>query len=230
MIAILIVEDDADVGNLLTQYLTLNDFKVERVYNGKEALLALEKSCFDMILLDVMMPELNGFDLAQKIKAKNPEQAFLFLTARAQKKDVLNGLKIGADDYITKPFDCDELILRIHNILKRYPKKELPEQYVLGDYVFLPHALSLIHNGKEETEQFLTQKESDLLCLFCEYQNRLLRKEDILKNLWEETDFFSARSLDVFVSRLRKYLKQDSRLKIESLRGVGYYFRVEKGF
>lgn len=225
MISVLIVEDDVDLGNLLTQYLALNNFEPKRVFNGIQAWEMLNEHTFDIVILDVMMPDMNGFTLAEKMKTKLPNQPFLFITALNQKKDKLKGLGLGADDYITKPFDADELILRVKNILKRYPSKDEVKTYKIGAFSFKPQELKLIFNDEK---QMLTEKEANLLRLLCENKNTLIRKEKVLENLWSEADFFSARSLDVFISRLRKYLKKDTNISIESIRGVGYIFNVKE--
>ncbi len=204
MTKILIVEDDLDLGNLLKQYLELNKFQVHRVFNGIEAREELKKNTFDILILDVMMPQEDGFTMAEKLQKSHPGLPFLFVTARKMKEDILTGLKLGADDYITKPFDVDELILRIQNILKRNAK---PENLTLKT---------------EKSERTLTEKEAQLLEYLLEHKERIIKREEVLNHLWEEADFFSGRSLDVFISRLRKYLAEDSSVQIESIRGVGF--------
>lgn len=221
MIRVLIVEDDLDLGNLLKQYLELNDFQVLRVFNGVEARNELKENKFDIAILDVMMPKEDGFILAQKLRDSQPNLPFLFVTARKMREDVLTGLKLGAEDYISKPFDADELILRIRNILKRNFKSEIPKAQVisLGKLNFDPENLTL------QTEKFtrnLTEKESQLLLFLYQNKNRIIKREEVLNHLWEESDFFSGRSLDVFISRLRKHLSEDESLQIESVRGVGF--------
>src|SRR5690606_21043539 len=223
MIKILIVEDDLDLGNLLKQYLELNKFFVQRVFNGLEAREELKQNEFDILILDVMMPQEDGFTLAKKLQNSNPELPFLFVTARKMKEDILTGLKLGADDYITKPFDADELILRIQNILKRkqHSVSSKIDSYQIGIFRFEPENFALI---SENSTQKLTEKEVQLLRYFVQHKNQLIKRNDVLSHLWEEADFFSGRSLDVFVSRLRKYLSEDSSLQIESVRGVGFRF------
>ena len=226
MIRILIVEDDLDLGNLLKQYLELNQFQVHRVFNGIEARKELKNNRFDILILDVMMPEEDGFTLAEKIQKQFPELPFLFVTARKLKEDVLRGLRLGADDYITKPFDADELILRIQNILKRKPENSKSKQTIFsfGKFQFEPENLLL---KTEKSERILTQKETELLHYFLLNKDQIIRREEVLNYLWEEADFFTGRSLDVFVSRLRKYLSEDDSVQIESIRGVG--FRMATG-
>ena len=222
MIKVLIVEDDLDVGSLLKQYLELNKYAVERVFTGREAREILTKQTFDIAVLDVMLPEEDGFSLAEKIRLQYPELPFLFLTAKKHKEDVLKGLKLGAD-YITKPFDADELILRIENILNKnsVASAPTPVYYSIGQFSFEPQNLFLKHS---KGDRLLTEKEAQLLEYLYHNKARLIKRQEVLDHLWAETDFFSGRSLDVFISRLRKYLSADAYVQIESIRGVGYRF------
>lgn len=226
MTKILIVEDDLDLGNLLRQYLELNKFQVHRVFNGVEAREELRKNNYDILILDVMMPQEDGFTLAKKLQNSHPGLPFLFVTARKMKEDILTGLKLGADDYITKPFDADELILRIQNILKRKIKNEIPKPviYSFGKFTFEPGNLQL---KTKKSERTLTEKESQLLAFLLEHKDRIIKREEVLNHLWSEADFFSGRSLDVFISRLRKYLAEDDSIQIESIRGVGFRVLTE---
>lgn len=223
---ILIVEDDQDLGPLLKQYLELNGFLVELRTNGKLARLALQISTFDIILTDVMMPVEDGFTFAMEIAKTHPEIPFLFITARKLKSDIIRGLDIGADDYIIKPFDADELVLRIRNILKR-TNNHVPEttSYKLGTYILVPKEFLLI--GPSERKK-LTERECQLLTLLLTNLGKLVRKEDILSQLWKESDFFTARSMDVFVSRLRKYLAEDPAIQIESIRSAGLRMLIHR--
>lgn len=223
MIKVLIVEDDLDLGNLLKQYLELNSFSVHRVFDGVEAREELRQNEYDIAVLDVMMPREDGFELAQKLQIQHPNLPFLFVTARKLKEDILTGLKLGADDYITKPFDADELILRIKNILKRKPNSvsQKTDVYQIGIFTFEPENFTLNSNNSTKT---LTEKEVQLLSYFLQHKNQLIKRNDVLNHLWQEADFFSGRSLDVFVSRLRKYLAEDPSIQIESVRGVGFRF------
>ena len=226
MIKILIVEDDLDLGNLLQQYLVLNQFQAHRVFNGVEAREELKSNAYDLLILDVMMPQEDGFTLAEKLQKSHPDLPFLFVTARKMKEDILTGLKLGADDYITKPFDADELILRIQNILKRKSKVESPKwtTYSFGKFRFEPENLLL---KTEKSERNLTEKEAQLLSFLYQHRDQIIKREEVLNHLWEESDFFSGRSLDVFISRLRKYLAEDDSVQIESIRGVGFRFLVQ---
>lgn len=216
----LIVEDDADLGNLLRQYLALNHFEADRVFNGEEAREALARQLYDILILDVMMPKEDGFTLAGKLRKLYPYVPFLFVTARKMKEDILQGLKLGADDYIVKPFDADELVLRLQNILRRsHPLRESARFCNIGLFRFEPDNLLLISPA---TERVLTEKEARLLLYFYENRKQLIKRTDILQHLWQEADFFNGRSMDVFVSRLRKYLAEDKSISIESVRGIGF--------
>lgn len=221
---VLIAEDDADLGHLLKQYLEINGFLAHRVYNGEEARQELKINPYDILIIDVMMPKEDGFTLAEKLKQQYPNLPFLFVTARKMKEDILHGLKLGADDYITKPFDADELILRIQNILRRVkPQTDslLAKELVIGQFTFEPENQRLY---SVTTEKVLTEKESQLLHFMYTNRSRLIKRKEILAHLWNEPDFFNGRSMDVFVSRLRKHLSEDSSIQIESIRGIGFKF------
>lgn len=226
MKTILLAEDDVDFGNILQQYLTLHNFDVVWAKDGKEALEIFKNNDFDICVFDVMMPKLDGFSLAEKVIQQNPEMPFVFLTARNQKEDKLKGLKLGADDYIVKPFEADELILRLQNIIKRTQKSVVTttsDIVKIGSYTFNPKQLQLEHKTKT---QRLTEKEVQLIQFLYEHKNQLLKREEILSEVWQNDDFFSGRSMDVFISRLRKYFAEDPTIKIESIRGVGLEFKV----
>lgn len=223
---ILLVEDDLDFGSILRQYLQLHNFEVTWVKNGIEALEVFQKNDFEICVFDVMMPKLDGFSLAEKIIGLNPEMPFVFLTARNQKEDKIKGLKLGADDYIVKPFEADELILRIQNIIKRSKRTvEKSKQTIIkiGNYDFDTKALQLTHLQKT---QRVTEKESLLIQFLYQHKDQLVKREEILNAVWGNDDFFSGRSMDVFISRLRKYFSEDSCVKIESVRGVGLEFKI----
>jgi DNA-binding response OmpR family regulator len=225
---ILLAEDDADFAAVLKQYLELFDFEVHWVQDGEEAFLAFKNIGFQCCILDVMMPKMDGFTLAEKIVNHNPEVPFLFLTAKKLKEDKIRGLKLGADDYIVKPFEEDELVLRIQNILKRSEKtssiKLLNAEILIGKFTFDTQRLQL---KSANSLQQLTEKEASLLLFLFENKNQLLKREVILKAIWESDDFFSGRSMDVFISRLRKYFKEDERVLIESTRNLGLEFKVK---
>lgn len=224
---ILLAEDDADFAKVLKQYLELFDFEVHWVSDGEEAFSEFKKGDFQFCILDIMMPKLDGFTLAEKIVNHNPEVPFLFLTAKRLKEDKIRGLKLGADDYIVKPFEADELVLRIQNILKRSEKVISPtfenQKIQIGTFIFDTERLSL---QSSNSNQQLTEKEAALLLFLFENKNQLLKREQILKAIWNTDDFFSGRSMDVFISRLRKYLKDDETIAIESKRNLGLEFKI----
>lgn len=226
---ILLAEDDVDFGSILKQYLEISGFSVEWAKDGAEAFETFQKNDFNICVLDVMMPKLDGFSLAEKIIEINPEVPFIFLTARKMKEDKLKGLKLGADDYIVKPFEADELILRLQNIIKRSQKtiKNIDKDQVLaiGKYQFNTKRLVLeIENNLQQ----LTEKEGELIQFLFQHKNQLLKRDEILKAVWHNDDFFSGRSMDVFISRLRKYFKEDTSISIESIRGIGLEFKVSE--
>jgi DNA-binding response OmpR family regulator len=231
MTHILLTEDDFDFATILKQYLEISGFQVTWAKNGAEALAIFNSNGnnndnIDICILDVMMPQMDGFMLAEKIIAINPEMPFLFLTAKSLKEDKIKGLKLGADDYILKPCEADELVLRLQNILKR-TQSQTPIQHkeiFIGKYHFDHQNLQLTH---KEKNQRLTEKEAQLLYYLFQNKNGLIKREAILNNIWGNDDFFSGRSMDVFVSRLRKYLMEDPTISIESIRGIGFEFRVD---
>jgi len=220
---ILLAEDDTDLGNVLSQYLSMQGFEVILARDGEKAWEFFQDKPADICVLDVMMPKMDGFEVAVKIKHKSPDVPFLFLTAKSLKEDRIKGLKIGADDYICKPFDVDELVLRINNILRR-TSVSLDENTQIGKYEFSFEELAL--TGPEDSHK-LTMKEGMLLRYFLEHQNKLVKREDILVELWGENDYFLGRSMDVFVSRLRKYLQSEKSVAIDTVRGTGYIFRIK---
>lgn len=224
---VLLAEDDEDLRNVLSQYLQVFDFEVKGAKNGEEALKLYETEAFDICVFDVMMPKMDGFTLAEKIIEKDPEASFVFLTARNLKEDKIRGLKLGADDYIEKPFEADELVLRLNNILKRRTNLSKVEQVVneiqIGDYVLDCNRLTLSLGNEVKN---VTKRESELIQYLFKNKNEVVRREDILANVWGNEDFFSGRSMDVFISRLRKYFRNDPTIAIESKRGVGLEFRV----
>jgi DNA-binding response OmpR family regulator len=215
---VLVAEDDRDFGNILTQYITISGFDVTLGRDGKEAWELFNQSKFDICVLDVMMPEMDGFTLAEKIKELHPEVPVIFLTAKSLKEDIVRGLKIGADDYITKPFDPEVLILRINNILKRaYSSSN--DEFKLSNTVLKYNTLELISG---DTKEKLTLKEAQLLRYFIINKNKILAREDILTEIWGEDDYFLGRSMDVFISRLRKYVSEDKNIDIRTVRGTGF--------
>ena len=220
---ILLVEDDIDLQKVLAQYLELSGFDVRTANHGKHGLEVFKEHHSDLCILDVMMPVMDGFTLATEIRKLDPDMPIVFLTAKNQKEDKLRGLKIGADDYITKPFEAEELVLRIHNILKRSGKGE-QESVQLGKLQIRFNELLIQDNGKSHQ---LTPRESELLRFLIDHPNRVLTREQILEELWGQNDYFMGRSMDVFISRLRKYLQAEPSVSLETKRGVGFIFKVD---
>lgn len=225
---LLLAEDDHDFAAILKQYLELHQFEVIWAQNGEIALDYFKNQAFDICIFDVMMPKLDGFSLAEKIITINPEIPFIFLTARKLKEDKIIGLKLGADDYIIKPFEVDELVLRLQNILKRIEqKRSLNGDNIIeiGSYIFDNERLTL--NNKNHVQQ-LTEMEASLIEYLYLNHNQLLKRDQILMSVWKKDDYFSGRSMDVFISRLRKYFNSDPKIKIESTRNIGLEFKIEK--
>ncbi|MGO4707510.1 response regulator transcription factor [Chryseobacterium sp. 2TAF14] len=218
---ILYAEDDKTIAFLIQDSLE-NYYDIEHYSDGKSAFKAFNGNDFDLCLLDIMMPEMNGFDLAEKIRDKNAEIPIIFTSAKALKEDRIKGLKIGADDYLVKPFSIEELILKIEIFLKRSKKTEsFPQKYNVGNYSFDPKNYTL--NDTQNTIT-LTQRESDLLLYFIRHKNTVLKRQDILKAIWGDDDYFMGRSLDVFISRLRKVFADESAVVIENIHGIGFRF------
>ena len=218
---ILLVEDDGSLGYILKEYLTMHDFEVTWAKDGELGLEAFEQNQFDLCVLDVMMPKMDGFTLAEMLKSSNSSIPIIFLTAKALKVDKLKGFKMGADDYIVKPVDEEELIARINAIIKRSIGKSQPEQekFSIGKYEFdfTNQVLSL---GTQK--QTITTKEAEVLRQLCLCKGQIMDREQTLKNLWGHSDYFNRRSMDVFISKLRKYLSQDENIKITNVHGKGF--------
>jgi DNA-binding response OmpR family regulator len=225
---VLLAEDDADFASVLKQYLELHQYEITWAENGSAALAIFQTERFDICVFDVMMPKMDGFTLAEKIIKINPEVPFVFLTARKLKEDKIIGLKLGADDYILKPFEADELVLRLNNILKRSKQQQthftIIHELQIGNYLFDTKRLSL---KSDTATQQLTEKESALIHFFYTHKNQMIKREQILKTIWGSDDFFSGRSMDVYISKIRKYFKEDSRIRIESVRNIGLEFIIE---
>ncbi|MGN6439815.1 MAG: response regulator transcription factor [Agriterribacter sp.] len=227
---ILLVEDETDLGNVVKQYLEVMEFEVVWCKNGREAYEMFRENIkgFEIVLIDIRLPEMDGFELAEHIVSLNPDMSFLFLTARSEKSDKIYGLKIGADDYITKPFDIDELVLRIRNIIRRKKTGTQPVSSVItvGDVAYNKDSLQLsIGNGKPVS---LTAREAELLEYLLQNPDKVLRREEILTQLWGENDYFLGRSLDVFISRLRKHLSASQDISINNVYGVGFIVSLKK--
>ena len=226
MARILLVEDDTSMGFLLVDFLETNGFDVKLYKEGIKGLEAFEKHTFDFCILDVMLPGMDGFTIAENIRKVNKRIPIIFLTARAMKEDKIKGFNLGVDDYVTKPFDEDELLLRIKAILNRIQLKEedLTTEFSIGKYHFdsANQMLTLDDDAKR-----LTQKESDVLKMLCQSMNNIVRREDILVAIWGENDYFHGRSLDVFIAKLRKYLKNDESVIIENVPKVGFVLNTD---
>jgi DNA-binding response OmpR family regulator len=224
---ILLAEDDLSLGELLKNYLELNDFEVQWHKDGIEAFKAFNKFHFDICLLDVMMPEMNGIQLAEEIKQLKPGVPVLFLTAKSLKEDMLKGYRSGADDYIIKPFDSELLIFKIHAILKRISGGQVATnatEFVIGKYKLNTHTQLL--TGPQGLRQ-LSPKENDLLKLLCQYKNNLLPRDVALKNIWGTDDYFNGRSMDVYITKIRKYLKDDPTIEVINIHGKGFRLNTE---
>ncbi|HLP74692.1 MAG TPA: response regulator transcription factor [Bacteroidales bacterium] len=215
---VLLAEDDRDFGNILSQYISISGYDVTLARDGKEAWDMFSRDKYDMCVFDVMMPEMDGFSLAEKVRETDKDVPLIFLTAKSLKEDIVRGLKIGADDYITKPFDPEVLILRINNILKR-AYSSTNDEFKISDTVLRYNSLELISAGVKEK---LTLKEAQLMKYFIINKNKVLAREDILTEIWGEDDYFLGRSMDVFISRLRKYISEDRNIDIRTVRGMGF--------
>jgi len=222
-IKILLAEDDSNLGSLLKSYLSAKHMEASLFENGIKALDSFAVKHYDLCILDIMMPEMDGLTLAREIRKINPEMPVIFLTAKSQENDILEGFKSGADDYITKPFSMEELLYRIQAILKRTTgnnvNKKKQEKYTIGQYTFEPLEQLLAIAGKSIK---LTTKESELLELLCLHKNEILERNYALKSIWIDDNYFNARSMDVYITRLRKYLKKDPSVKILNVHGRGY--------
>lgn len=230
---ILLVEDDQNFGDVLRSYLDMHDFDVTLATDGQLGLDAFQKGKYDLCIFDVMMPRLSGFELAERVRAQDKETPIIFLTARTMKDDVLNGFKIGADDYITKPFNSEELLARIQVILRRssgpVDTKEEQTEFEFGQFHF-NFPLRILTFGEDETskkKEKLSPKEAQLLRLFALRKNDILSRSEALTKIWGEDNYFTARSMDVFVTKLRKYLKLDENIEIVNIHGNGFQLLVK---
>lgn len=225
---ILLVEDDTNLGFLLRVFLETNGFDVKLYRDGISALNGFTSSNFDFCILDVMMPLMDGFTLAEKIRIQNKSVPIVFLTARSMKEDKLKGFRIGIDDYITKPFDEEELLYRIRSILKRVN----PQQSVKDKLIYNLASVKFDVQNQElkigDKSQRLTSKESKILAILAKSQNNIVSRDDIMNEVWGETDYFIGRSLDVFISKIRKHLSAEPKIKIETIPTVGVILSVEE--
>lgn len=223
---ILLAEDDLNLGSLLVDYLEAEGFIIKLCRDGEIALKIFQDHSFDLCLLDVMMPKLDGFSLAKSIRIKDKKIPIIFITAKSLKEDKLKGYGLGADDYITKPFDEEELLWKIKAVIRRVQvnnKENNTEIISIGNFTFDYNNQSLTIQGKSKR---ITEKESEILNYLSWHRNNLIKREELLKDLWGEDDYFIGRSLDVFITKIRKYLKEDSTLSIENVFGVGFIFNV----
>ncbi|NNE28914.1 MAG: response regulator transcription factor [Saprospiraceae bacterium] len=218
---LLYVEDDESLSFVTRDNLALKGYQITHYSDGKEALQAVGRDKFDLCILDVMLPGVDGFSIAKEIRKFDREVPIIFLTAKSLKEDKIHGLKLGADDYLTKPFSIEELMLKIEIFLRRsnFSQAEKPESYKIGSFEFSLKNLQLDHEAGSKT---LTQREADLLALLAQNKGEILKRSDILTRIWGDDDYFLGRSLDVFISRLRKYLKADPDVAIENIHGVGF--------
>jgi len=222
---LVLVEDDATLGFLMKEYLSSKAFDVFWLQNGKEALQFLEQNSVDLAIIDVMMPEMDGFTLAKKIYELHLNIPFVFLTARSMKIDAIKGLQLGAIDYIRKPIDEEELVLKLQNILALQPKKEDLQFNIItvGKYQFSHKNQELLF---ESTTKKLTKRENDLLEMLLEKRNQIVSHTEILEKLWGEDDYFNRQSLNVFITRLRKYVSQDESISIENIHNQGFRLKI----
>ncbi len=231
---ILLVEDDMNFGDVLRSYLEMHDYEVTLAKDGEAGLDAFNKGKYDLCIFDVMMPKKDGFSLAKDVREKDKETPIIFLTAKTLKDDVLKGFKIGADDYITKPFNSEELLYRIQAILKRTQGKPDPREEVkefnIGKFHFNYPLRILTFSGDtaEEEKHKLSPKESQLLRMFAMYRNDVLPRSEALTKIWGEDNYFTARSMDVFVTKLRKYLKADENIEIVNIHGNGFQLLIKE--
>lgn len=220
---ILLVEDDTNFGQVLKNYLEINDFIVELARDGILGLAAFRREKFDICLLDIMMPNMDGFTLAEEIRNVDPDVPLFFLSAKSMKDDILTGYKLGADDYITKPFDSEVLLHKIKAILKRnqelQDKQHAQVEFKIGEFQFNSKLRTLEIFGKAQT---LSPKENELLTMLCEYKNDLLPRESALKRIWGSDTYFNGRSMDVYIAKLRKYLRSDPSVEIVNIHGNGF--------
>jgi DNA-binding response OmpR family regulator len=223
---IFLVEDDENFGSVLKSYLEMNDFNVLWVKDGASAIAKFNSEKFDFCILDIMLPNIDGFTIAKKIKQLNPDIPTIFLTAKTLKEDVLEGYKIGADDYVTKPFDSEVLLYKIKAIIKRNSEQiDNSHNFSIGKYTFDSELRTL---GINDDSVKLSPKENELLKMLCLHENKILDRDKALNKIWGEDGYFTARSMDVYITKLRKYLKNDPNIEIENVHGSGFIFKITK--
>ncbi len=226
---ILLVEDEPNFGSILKDYLELNEYVVVLCRDGSMADSIFDKGKFDMVLLDVMLPKMDGFTLGRRIREKDNNIPMIYITAKSLKQDMVEGFKTGADDYITKPFDSEVLLYKIRAVLKRNyevfeEEIELPDEMSIGNYMFNYKLRILSINNKK---QLLSPRESELLKMLCQHMNEVMPRSKALNKIWKEDNYFTTRSMDVFMARVRKYLKEDSNVEIVNIHGNGFILRTE---
>jgi len=222
---ILVAEDDVNLGALLKQYLIIKGYLVDLVADGEIAYTYFMKKEYDLCILDIMMPKIDGFTLAKKIKNIHSQMPIIFLTAKSFKEDVIHGFEIGADDYITKPFEMEEVLVRVEAVLRRTKKKtDKITNYEIGKYQFDTVSQQLYLEGKVTK---LTSKEAELLQLLIENKNNLVERNYALKKIWGDDSIFNARSMDVYITKLRKYLQEDENIKIINVHSKGFKIVVD---
>ena len=225
---ILLCEDDQNLGSVLKNYLELNDYDVTLERDGRLGLAAFQREKYELCLLDIMMPNMDGFTLAEEIRDVDPDIPLFFLSAKTMKEDIIQGYKLGADDYITKPFDSEVLLLKIKAILKRNEelnRESENKEFDLSTYHFNPKLRQLTHGGITQT---LSPKENELLKMLSEHLNDLLPREAALKKIWGSDTYFNGRSMDVYIAKLRKYLKDDPKIEIVNIHGNGFRLVVQE--
>jgi DNA-binding response OmpR family regulator len=224
---ILLVEDDRNLGTVIHDYLEMSDFKVMLAKNGQEGLDEFKQGSYNLVLLDIMLPLIDGFSVAEEIRKKDCETPIIFMTAKSLKEDRIKGFKLGADDYITKPFSTEELKLRINAVLRRTSKNNQVNQniiFTIGRHTFDYTSHMLISDGNERR---LTKREAELLNLLCVNMNRILRRDIALKTIWGEDDYFMGRSMDVYITKLRKMLSTDPDVSIVNIHNTGFKLDVK---
>ncbi|MCS6808056.1 MAG: response regulator transcription factor [Bacteroidota bacterium] len=223
--SILLVEDDENLGGVLQEYLSVKGYKVELCRDGEAGWATFRREQYDLCIIDVMMPKQDGFSLARAIRAQNQHVPIVFLTAKSMQADRIEGFQIGADDYVTKPFSVEELLLRIQAIMRRVKQSgersytELPDNFPIGAYTF-SYRNQVLHHAQATIQ--LTSKEAELLRLLCIYANQVMKRETALKTIWGDDSYFNGRSMDVFITKLRKYLRLDPSVEIMNVHGLGY--------
>ena len=220
---VLVVEDDPNLGKILMDYLSAKDYMVNLAVDGEQGLEKFVNGNYDILILDIMMPKKDGFSLAQDIRKVDKLIPIIFLTAKSQKENIIKAFKLGADDYLTKPFSIDELLARMIAVMKRIPKKKekkLEEKFDFANFTFLHNQNLLIDNKGKEHQ--LTTKENELLKLFCLNLNKRVDRNSALIKIWGDDSYYNARSMDVYIAKLRKYLKSDSKVQIKTIHGHGF--------